>query len=181
MIGYARPFVVAASVVGVMALSAPVYGQTDLVRFLIEKEAALDVQNNDGATALHVAALFGHPEAVTALLGAGAAADLRNNDGLTPLDLVADPWSTELGGLYQFLGAPFRWTWTSIGSGTFVRRYERFVNLLADLASSTVRACCQTACVSLLGPVSCVPRVAWSGPRRGQARDRASVWPDDVH
>lgn len=154
MIGYARPFVVAASVVGVMALSAPVYGQTDfdvwaaavsgnldtlqraldagvdpdargpngatplivaamfgqtdLVRFLIEKEAALDVQNNDGATALHVAALFGHPEAVTALLAAGAAADLRNNDGLTPLDLIADPWSTELGGLYQFLGAAFQ-------------------------------------------------------------------------
>ena len=87
---------------------AAMFGQTDLVRFLIEKEATLDVQNNDGATALHVASLFGHPQAVTLLLAGGAVSDLRNNDGLTPLDLVSGPWSDELDGLYEFLGAVFQ-------------------------------------------------------------------------
>lgn len=87
---------------------AAMFGQTDLVRFLIEKEATLDIQNNDGATALHVAALFGHPQAVSLLLAAGAARDLRNNEGLTPLDLVSGPWSEEWDGLYQYLGAVFQ-------------------------------------------------------------------------
>ena len=82
-------------------------GHTDLVRFLIDREAALDVQNNDGATALHVAALFGHPESVELLLGAGAARDLQNNNGLTALDLVSGPWTAETDGLYGFLGMVF--------------------------------------------------------------------------
>ena len=81
---------------------------TDLVRFLIDKQAALDIQNNDGATALHVAALFGHPESVKLLLGAGAARDLQNNDGLTALDLVSGPWTAETDGLYGFLGMVFQ-------------------------------------------------------------------------
>lgn len=84
------------------------FGQTDLVRFLIEREAALDIQNNDGATALHVAALFGHPQAVKLLLDAGADRKVQNNDGLTARDLVSDPWSDELEGLYEFLGSVFQ-------------------------------------------------------------------------
>ena len=52
---------------------AAMFGQTDLVRVLMEQEAALGLQDNDGAAALHVASLFGHPWAVTALLAAGAA------------------------------------------------------------------------------------------------------------
>ena len=60
------------------------------------------------ATALHVASLFGHPRAVTALLAAGVAPDLRNNDGQTALALMADPWSAELDGLYEFLGVVFQ-------------------------------------------------------------------------
>ena len=65
MIGYARQFVVAASVLGVVALGAPAHGQSGAV-------------------------------------------DLRNNDGLTPLDLVADSWSVELDGLYEFLSVAFQ-------------------------------------------------------------------------
>tara|TARA_B100002003_G_C13934053_1_gene453648 strand:+ start:235 stop:771 length:537 start_codon:yes stop_codon:yes gene_type:complete len=87
---------------------AAMFGQTELVRFLIDNEASLDIQNNDGATALHVASLFGHPQAVELLLAAGAARELRNNDGRTPLDLVSGPWSEELDGLYEFLGAVFQ-------------------------------------------------------------------------
>ena len=151
---HARQLVVAVIVLGLVALSAPIYAQndtdlwgrvargdlntlqraleagvdpdvlepngatplivaamfahTDLVRFLIQKEATLDAQNNDGATALHVASLFGHPQAVMLLLAGGAASDLRNNDGMTPLDLVSGPWSDELVGLYEFLGAVFQ-------------------------------------------------------------------------
>ena len=87
---------------------AAMFGQTDLVRVLMEQEAALGLQDNDGAAALHVASLFGHPRAVTALLAAGVAPDLRNNDGQTALALMADPWSAELDGLYEFLGVVFQ-------------------------------------------------------------------------
>ncbi|MCH8053606.1 MAG: ankyrin repeat domain-containing protein [Planctomycetes bacterium] len=55
------------------------FGQTDLVRLLIENTAALDVQNNDEATALFVAALFGHPDAVKLLLARDAARECRRS------------------------------------------------------------------------------------------------------
>ncbi len=93
---------------GTPLLVAAMFGQTDLVRFLIEHEASLDLQNNDGATALHVAALFGHPPAVEVLLAAGSARDIRNNDGYTALELVSDPWSAEVEGLYGFLASIFQ-------------------------------------------------------------------------
>ena len=44
----------------------------DLVPFLIERKAQVNIQNNDGSTALIVAAFFCHPDIVTLLLEAGA-------------------------------------------------------------------------------------------------------------
>ena len=74
------------------------FGQTSVVSFLIENGASLNIQNNQGSTALLVAAFFGHPEAVRLLLAGGTARDIRNYDGLTPLDTVSGPWSREGGG-----------------------------------------------------------------------------------
>lgn len=41
---------------GTPLIAAVMFEQTDLVRVLIEHEVTLDVQNDDGSTALHVAA-----------------------------------------------------------------------------------------------------------------------------
>ncbi len=38
------------------------FSRTEIVRFLIENEASLDIQDNDGTTALHVTAFFGIPK-----------------------------------------------------------------------------------------------------------------------
>ena len=84
------------------------FGQTDLVPFLIERKAQVNIQNNDGSTALIVAAFFGHPDIVTLLLEAGAETDLRNNDGVTALEAVLGPWSEELTDIYEFFDAIFQ-------------------------------------------------------------------------
>ncbi len=48
------------------------------------------------------------PDVLDLLLDAGADREVQNNDGLTPRDLVSDPWSDELEGLYEFLGSVFQ-------------------------------------------------------------------------
>jgi hypothetical protein len=67
-------------------------------------------------------------------LTAGAATDIQNHDGDTSLDLVRDPWSDEIDGLYFYLGTVFRGTWASNESGRGARRNVRFFRLRADLA-----------------------------------------------
>ena len=84
------------------------FGQTSVVSFLIENGARLNIQNNQGSTALHVAAFFGYPEAVRLLLVGGAARDIRNYDGLTPLDTVSGLWNRVLEGVYAFFDTAFQ-------------------------------------------------------------------------
>jgi len=85
-------------------ITASCYGQTETVRLLIEKQADLNIKNNDGVTALHVAAFFGYPEIVELLLEKGVDTTIRNNRGETALYTVAAPWSPELAGIYKWLG-----------------------------------------------------------------------------
>ncbi len=85
-------------------ITAACYGQTETVRLLIEKQADLNIKNNDGTTALHAAAFFGYPEIVELLLEKGVDTTTRNNRGETALDTVAAPWSPELAGIYKWLG-----------------------------------------------------------------------------
>ena len=47
---------------------AALLGQTEVARILIDAGAGINERNNDGATALHVAAFFAYPEVVTLLL-----------------------------------------------------------------------------------------------------------------
>jgi len=63
-------------------------GQVEIVQFLLEKGADVNL-NRGGATALHMAALYGgKPELITLLLKNGADINARTEDGNTPLNLA---------------------------------------------------------------------------------------------
>ena len=55
-----------------------------------QRRGALDARENDGGTALHIAAEYGHAECVTLLLDRGARVDARNSNDATPLHLAAE-------------------------------------------------------------------------------------------
>ena len=61
-----------------------VHDHVKAVTFLIEHGANVDLQDNNGDTALHYAVTFDFPEIVKMLLNLGAS-DMCNNKGLTPL------------------------------------------------------------------------------------------------
>lgn len=56
-------------------------GNNHTLQKLIDAGANLDIQNNDGWTALMDAAHRSHFEIVQALIAAGANLDIQNNDG----------------------------------------------------------------------------------------------------
>ncbi|KAJ7896953.1 ankyrin repeat-containing domain protein, partial [Mycena leptocephala] len=60
-------------------------GSTDIVRFLVDKQAEVDLVDNNGCTPLHIAVSAGHDEIVQELVGAGADVTKQNSKGLTPL------------------------------------------------------------------------------------------------
>ena len=88
---------------GTPLMVAAAFGQVEVVKFLIAKEANVNAASNDGATALHGAAFFCHTEIVKLLLGRGAVVDAKNIRGETPLSAVAGQWSPELEGIYNSL------------------------------------------------------------------------------
>ncbi|KXZ54426.1 hypothetical protein GPECTOR_5g8 [Gonium pectorale] len=61
----------------------------DEIRRLVEGGVEVDLANEFGQTALHVAALWGNVEAVQALLDLGADASVPNSRGQTPLHFAA--------------------------------------------------------------------------------------------
>ena len=76
-------------------IAACYLGHLNVVIYLIDKGAFMDLQNKDGSTALHVAAQRGHLEIVTQLL-ALRASQLPNNQGLTPLLYACNECSIEM-------------------------------------------------------------------------------------
>jgi ankyrin repeat protein len=63
-------------------------GQIDIVKFLLEKGADVNL-NRGGATALHMAAIYGgNTEVITLLLEAGADINARTGNGDTPLNMA---------------------------------------------------------------------------------------------
>lgn len=62
----------------------------DQVRMLVEKGCGVNEQDNEGNTALHIAAKSLCPEIVTYLLEQGALAALCNNQNLTPMSAAID-------------------------------------------------------------------------------------------
>jgi ankyrin repeat protein len=61
-------------------------GQIEAVKFLVSKRAKLDLQDNDGHTALHNAAKSEQLEVVKFLVGKHAKIDIKDKSGKIPLD-----------------------------------------------------------------------------------------------
>ena len=69
---------------------AAVEGHLNLVKFLVEQGAEVEVTNNDGFTPLHAAAAKGYMEIVKFLVEQGAGIEVTSNDGSTPLHMAAE-------------------------------------------------------------------------------------------
>ena len=78
-----------------------VHHLTDLLRAGF---ADVNLANNQGKTALMVAAQNGHDLCARALIEAGADVNARDKTGATALDAATAPWTKELAGVYKFIG-----------------------------------------------------------------------------
>lgn len=83
-------------------ITAATFGETHIVKVLIDAGADLTLTNNDGATALHTSAFFCHIEIVQLLLDAKADKNIRNNFGATPRESVMGPF-VEIKPIYEML------------------------------------------------------------------------------
>ncbi|MCU0467253.1 MAG: ankyrin repeat domain-containing protein [Arcicella sp.] len=75
-------------------ITACLYEKKAIAQLLIQAGADINFQNNDGSTALHVAAFFCKPEMVKLLLSHKANKTIKNKYGSTPLETVSAPFST---------------------------------------------------------------------------------------
>ena len=64
-------------------------GQKEIVELLLESNADVNLKENDGSTALMVAALFGYKEIVELLLQNNAIVNAKKTDGSTALIFAA--------------------------------------------------------------------------------------------
>ncbi len=65
------------------------FGNTTMIKLLLDSGARIDYRDKFGATALHWAAEAGQVEAIVLLLQAKAPVDAINHQGITPLMLAA--------------------------------------------------------------------------------------------
>ncbi len=70
-------------------ISASLFGKTEIAQALIDAGADINVQNNDGSTALHTAAFFCRPEIVKMLLTKNANKTIKNKYDATPYESMA--------------------------------------------------------------------------------------------
>lgn len=71
-------------------------GDTDIVKMLLNKSAALDAPSPNKTTPVMMAARGGHIYAVKMLLDAGADATLKNDAGMTALDFARQNGNTDI-------------------------------------------------------------------------------------
>ena len=76
------------SAYGSALLYAAGNGHTDIVRFLLEKGASIDIKNGFGSTPLMAAAMRGHDEAAQLLLEKGADLSPRDATGETAYQIA---------------------------------------------------------------------------------------------
>nr|WP_253309278.1 ankyrin repeat domain-containing protein [Rickettsia endosymbiont of Ceutorhynchus assimilis] len=65
------------------------YGNPDMVSFLIDKGASIEIRSKEGKTPLHLAVEEAKQNVINLLLDRGADIEAKNNDGRTPLYLAA--------------------------------------------------------------------------------------------
>ncbi|WP_338405958.1 ankyrin repeat domain-containing protein [Wolbachia endosymbiont (group A) of Longitarsus flavicornis] len=65
------------------------YGNPDMVSFLIDKGANIEIRSKEGKTPLHLAVEEAKQNVINLLLDRGADIEAKNNDGKTPLYLAA--------------------------------------------------------------------------------------------
>jgi ankyrin repeat protein len=75
-------------------ITACLYEQLAIAKWLLTQGADINFKNNDGSTALHVAAFFCKPDMVKLLLQHGANKTIKNKYGSTALETVSGPYST---------------------------------------------------------------------------------------
>jgi ankyrin repeat protein len=103
-------------------------GQMEIVRFLLEKGADINLDRN-GATALHMAALYGgKTELVVLLIEKGADMNARTGDGNTPLNLAVLGKQKEIADLLLDKGAKINLEnqdfthWLSVSASAGIKR-----------------------------------------------------------
>ena len=62
------------------------HSHVDIVQFLLDRVANVDMKSNDGVMALHDAASYWHDEIVRLFIERGANIHMKANSGRTPLD-----------------------------------------------------------------------------------------------
>ena len=84
-------------------ISATVFGKDDIAKVLIDAGADLNIQNNDGSTALHTAAFFCRPAMVKLLLEKGADKTIKNKFNATAYESVIAPFK-DVKAVYEMMG-----------------------------------------------------------------------------
>jgi len=74
-------------------ISAITFDHTEIAKVLMDAGADPEIQNNDGSSALHVAAFFYRIEMVQELVDAKVDQTKRNNFGATALETISGPFA----------------------------------------------------------------------------------------
>lgn len=77
-----------------LLFTASLMGHTEIVAFLMDKEANINAQNREGNTSLHAAAFLGRAEAAELLLKHGINVQVRNIQGGSAMDNATLDWET---------------------------------------------------------------------------------------
>ena len=77
-------------------INASKYGARHIVELLLEHKASLDIQNNDGMTALMYAIYNYDVRVVELLCEAGADINIQNYSGHTAIDIVKQPFIIDI-------------------------------------------------------------------------------------
>ena len=101
MVAYSLSLIFSQSYLNQDLLKMAKEGQDALVRTLLEAGAEVNARDENGRTALMLAALGGHLETVKSLLDAGANADAKDHDGETAHNLASEQGQNEI---VQLLG-----------------------------------------------------------------------------